>query len=71
MSAPAPIALRNEPCSCPPGHCAEFVEPDADCINRFTGDVRTQHCAVCNPGGTGETWHQDGVCLPCKLRGLS
>ena len=56
------IDLRNNPCDCPPNQCADFVEPDSDCINRLTGEVRTLGCWVC----MGTTWHQDGRCLRCK-----
>jgi hypothetical protein len=27
--------------------------------------VRVMHCEVCDPGGSGATWHQDGQCLRC------
>lgn len=63
------IKIINEPCDCPAGGCVHFVEPDTDCINRLTGDVRTMHCEKCNPGGSGATWHQDGVCLKCRHHG--
>ena len=63
------IDLRNEPCDCPEGQCREFCYPASDCINRLTGDVRTIHCEVCDPGGQGGTWHQDGRCLRCEYLG--
>jgi len=56
------IEIMSEPCDCPPGRCAALVEPDSNCINRLSGDVRTMRC----PKHDGYTWHQDGVCLRCK-----
>jgi len=58
--------IRSEPCRCAPGACAAFVEPDAECINRLSGEVKTMHCEKCHPGGTGSTWHQNGECLRCR-----
>lgn len=55
------INFKNEPCACPVGQCAAFVEPDSKCINRLSGDVRTQKC----PKHDGWTWHHDGRCLAC------
>jgi hypothetical protein len=63
------ISLRNEPCDCPEGVCLAFCDPPSECINRLTGDVRTMHCEVCDPGGEGSTWHQDGRCLRCAHNG--
>lgn len=60
------VYLRNEPCDCPEGVCAAFVEPPSECINRLTGEVMTHHCVVCNPGRPeAASWHQDGRCLRC------
>jgi hypothetical protein len=55
--------IHNEPCNCEPGQCASYVEDDAHCINRLSGDVQVQDCAQC--GGLG-TWHQNGECLRCR-----
>ena len=55
--------IYAEPCECPPGACAHFVDNDADCISRLRGEVVTRHCAACGPGAT---WHHDGACLRCK-----
>lgn len=63
------IELVSEPCDCPEGLCAHFVEPAADCINRLTGDVRAKHCDICDPGGQSAQWHQDGRCLKCQHLG--
>ena len=54
--------IHNEPCDCPPGQCAHFLDNDAACINRLSGDVRVLSCETC--GGCG-TWHQDRKCLKC------
>ena len=54
--------LYNEPCDCPPGQCAGFLDNDADCINRLSGEVKTMNCEKC----TGATWHQNGECLRCR-----
>ena len=54
-----------EPCECPVGQCAHFVGDDAHCINRLTGDVRTQLCLQCGPG---YTWYQNGECLKCRRK---
>jgi hypothetical protein len=60
------IEIHSSPCACPPDYCAHFVEPPAHCINRLDGEVMTRHCEVCNPGGSGATWHQNGQCLKCR-----
>lgn len=59
------ITLHNEPCDCPAGVCMAFVEPADECINRLRGEVVTRNCAVCDPRGSGATWHHDGQCLRC------
>ncbi len=64
MTAPD-WSIKNVPCDCPPGKCAEFVEPDADCINRLSGDVRTTRCEKCG----AHTWHQNGACVRCGKKG--
>lgn len=53
--------IHNEPCNCPKGQCAAFVDRDEQCVNRLTGDVHTERCDACN----AHTWHQDGKCLSC------
>ena len=58
--------LVNEPCNCPKGQCAHFVEDDENCIDRLTGDVQTKNCPVCSPDGSGSTWHHNGECLRCR-----
>lgn len=55
------INIRNEPCDCPQGQCAEMLDRDELCINRLRGDVRTMDCPRCRAA----TWHHDGKCLRC------
>lgn len=61
MTIPPVIRIRNEPCECPLGECRHFVDDDAHCINRQSGDVVTDRCAACE----AFTWHRDGRCLRC------
>ena len=56
------LDLHNEPCACPVGQCAHFLENDDQCVNRLTGEVRVLRCGACKAG----TWHQDGKCLRCE-----
>jgi hypothetical protein len=56
--------IYNEPCRCPPGLCAHFVEPDSECVHRLIGNVRAMVCAKCG----GMTWHKDKGCLRCLRR---
>lgn len=58
-----PHNIYNEPCACGQEWCAHFVEPPADCINRFP-DAQTAECKKC-----GTTWHSDGQCLRCRRMG--
>lgn len=60
--AQAAISVGNEPCRCPQGVCAHFVDPPDACINRLAGDVRTRVCHVCE----ATTWFQDATCLRCR-----
>lgn len=53
--------IHSEPCDCPKGQCAHFLDNDERCINRLSGDVRTAECSKCRCS----TWHQDGNCLRC------
>ncbi len=63
------VSLTNEPCGCPHGQCASFVEPAEHCVNRRSGRVTTAHCRTCNPDTVAYTWHEDGKCLACEYRG--
>ena len=65
----SPAGIHNDPCDCPPGQCAHFVNDDAQCINRLRGEVVTANCLVCNPNGNGATWHHNGECLRCRHLG--
>jgi hypothetical protein len=67
---PSDLTIYNEPCDCQEGVCMACVEPPSECINRLTGEVVTRHCEVCDPGGSGSTWHQDGQCLRCLKEAL-
>ena len=53
--------IHNEPCDCPKGQCANFLDRDELCINRLSGDVHTAPCGKCE----ADTWHQNGNCLRC------
>lgn len=61
MTIPPVFRIHHEPCECPPGDCAHFVDDDANCINRRRGHVVTDLCAACQ----AFTWHEDGRCLRC------
>lgn len=52
--------INNEPCDCPKGQCAHFVDRDEDCINRLPNATVTA-CSEC----LSMTWHSDGKCLRC------
>ena len=55
------IEIHNEPCDCRPGQCAEGLERDTMCINRWP-EAHTEHCAICG----SSTWHAKGKCLRCE-----
>jgi hypothetical protein len=57
------IIIRNEPCACPPGQCAAFVDDDKQCINRLA-DAITAYCDKCQ----ATTWHSQNVCLRCQIQ---
>lgn len=61
LGKPMP-SLYNEPCDCSAGCCACYCEPDTDCVNRLSGDVRTMLC----PKHKAYTWHHNGQCLKCQ-----
>lgn len=54
----------SEPCACPEGFCASFVEPTEDCVFRLRGELKAHPCV--NGKCQGSTWHLDGGCLRCK-----
>ena len=53
-------------CTCPPGGCAEFVEPRSDCAFSRDGTLTMDPCGVCAGPGGHTTWHLDGTCLRCE-----
>lgn len=60
------ILIRNEPCDCPPGQCAEFIENDENCINRIAYAV-TDYCEKCG----SHTWHEGDNCLRCTWKEIN
>lgn len=56
--------IRNEPCTCALGECRKLVEPPAECINRYTGNVVMDLCVKCG----AFVWHQNGECIRCRSK---
>lgn len=52
--------IHNEPCDCPKGQCAHFVDNDEQCINRLP-NASVMPCEVCG----SSTWHSEGKCQRC------